>query len=866
MKRWFPLHLCILITAMVPVFLLGASSRRSGINSIERKDGGLRPSGRAGRALHKRVSGSAPGKVKASQDLSALARFPFEVDLFQYTSAFPVVLGNGNLMVVFASDYEGAVRSSQSPDSGASWTDPSPVASAGSVDLLTGIRTSGGRIIAVWREFLGGSKLSMCRSDDDGASWSDPVTAVNTGVQNHPTLSQTADGRIWFFYSWTGDWIDQEVRYRTSDDNGDSWSPDRIFSSHDDASLEVQVISAPGGPHVAVVSEGDAGGRIYAKESPDGGETWSAPRLISDSLSFVYQPRMLRREDGTLIMIRTRREKTWWDPDFDYNQSSVEISTSPDGGAAWSGAVPLTRYAGFNETAGACLFNGRPFVVFVSDRWQSVPQLWRGLAGLSADENPPPVIIGLRAPELRANRPVPVQVIADDETGVAGVTLSYAKNGDSQGSLAMADDGRHGDGDAGDKVWGASVGPFDLGDAVDFTVDVSDVDANAVEAGNWRFVVPSVHDAGNVVLQFWDDSMLGRIDVEEVSGFWPRDGGQGYLALGGFWAGVKSGGEKRVMNLDWDQSDWKRTEGSRYSIAPGVSDQDGDVTYDDLSASSDPIGLRVHQRSFQWSAGTRDDFILFKYTVKNLGAGGGLDSLFAGQWLDPDVGWDDWSNDLVGYDGARNLLYVRNAANDPTGFLGVRLLGRAVPHTVNTFSYQVGDGDPADDGGRYDFMTNGKVTLLPDTADYHVLMAAPPVSLAAGDSFTVAYGIVLGNGLEELQANADTMEAVYEHMRTTGVEVRNGGYLIPGVCELRQNYPNPFNTSTSIEFVLPGDRKVVLKVYNTMGEEVAVLAEGAMKAGRHAVRWDASGRGSGIYFYRLQAGDFSETRKLLLLK
>jgi hypothetical protein len=83
---------------------------------------------------------------------------------------------------------------------------------------------------------------------------------------------------------------------------------------------------------------------------------------------------------------------------------------------------------------------------------------------------------------------------------------------------------------------------------------------------------------------------------------------------------------------------------------------------------------------------------------------------------------------------------------------------------------------------------------------------------------------------------------------------------------LRQNYPNPFNPSTTIRYGLPHRSTVQLTVFNTLGQQVATLVQGEQEAGYHEVRFDASGLSSGVYFYRLSAGTYVETRKLLLLK
>jgi len=88
---------------------------------------------------------------------------------------------------------------------------------------------------------------------------------------------------------------------------------------------------------------------------------------------------------------------------------------------------------------------------------------------------------------------------------------------------------------------------------------------------------------------------------------------------------------------------------------------------------------------------------------------------------------------------------------------------------------------------------------------------------------------------------------------------------------LHQNYPNPFNPETQIQFELPRSEHVRLDIFNMLGQKVATLIDGQKVAGGHTVRWngrdDSSRRlASGVYVYRLQAGEFVQTRKMLMMK
>ncbi len=96
----------------------------------------------------------------------------------------------------------------------------------------------------------------------------------------------------------------------------------------------------------------------------------------------------------------------------------------------------------------------------------------------------------------------------------------------------------------------------------------------------------------------------------------------------------------------------------------------------------------------------------------------------------------------------------------------------------------------------------------------------------------------------------------------TGVEEEG----VPKEFSLSQNYPNPFNPTTMIKFQLPISNYVTLKIYDVLGKEVATLFDGEKPAGMYEVQFNASNIPSGVYFYTLRAGEFIETRKMILLK
>ena len=89
---------------------------------------------------------------------------------------------------------------------------------------------------------------------------------------------------------------------------------------------------------------------------------------------------------------------------------------------------------------------------------------------------------------------------------------------------------------------------------------------------------------------------------------------------------------------------------------------------------------------------------------------------------------------------------------------------------------------------------------------------------------------------------------------------------LPSKFSIAQNYPNPFNPTTTIQYDLPGPSNVSLEIFDLLGQRVEILVDENQQAGRHTVSWNANDKPSGMYFYKINAGDFTETKKMVLVK
>ena len=90
--------------------------------------------------------------------------------------------------------------------------------------------------------------------------------------------------------------------------------------------------------------------------------------------------------------------------------------------------------------------------------------------------------------------------------------------------------------------------------------------------------------------------------------------------------------------------------------------------------------------------------------------------------------------------------------------------------------------------------------------------------------------------------------------------------VMPNENSLLQNYPNPFNPVTNFKFQIVKPGLVTLKIYDMLGKEVSTIVNEELKAGYYSYKWDASKLASGIYFYRITAGSYTEVKKMLMIK
>lgn len=149
-----------------------------------------------------------------------------------------------------------------------------------------------------------------------------------------------------------------------------------------------------------------------------------------------------------------------------------------------------------------------------------------------------------------------------------------------------------------------------------------------------------------------------------------------------------------------------------------------------------------------------------------------------------------------------------------------------------------------------------------DSATWTQYSLTDTLSLQAGDTI----GVHLSAGRAELAGGQVLFDLIDLEKIASVTKVDSKYNQFAAHFALNQNYPNPFNPSTSISFSLSSKSFASLKVYDLIGREVATIVSEELPAGSYSKRWNAAALPSGVYFYRLQAGEFVQVKKLLLLK
>ncbi|MGH7449889.1 MAG: S8 family serine peptidase [bacterium] len=319
-------------------------------------------------------------------------------------------------------------------------------------------------------------------------------------------------------------------------------------------------------------------------------------------------------------------------------------------------------------------------------------------------------------------------------------------------------------------------------------------------------------------------------------------------------------------NADGDRYDFVTTAGGDLNIQPGSKASLELTSRFNDSVAESPLGLTIDQKAFAWANAPWNDFVIIEYTISNTTAQA-INNVYAGVYLDWDI--DDSNTNFANWDNASQLGYEWANGSAYYGIAAV-LPAKATSYRAVKNSDYVWTG--FSDASKYQFMAEGFQVVSGNAAsDWSQLLSYGPYNLAAGAKVTVAFAILGGADLNDLKTNTQAARSVY---LTTAVDDSQTD-PVPLQFALAQSTPNPFAIriapSTEIRYSLAETGPVTLRIFNLLGQEVAVLVQGAQNRGSYVVQWDGRDRRglaapSGVYFYQLKTPNFTATRKLIVVE
>ena len=296
---------------------------------------------------------------------------------------------------------------------------------------------------------------------------------------------------------------------------------------------------------------------------------------------------------------------------------------------------------------------------------------------------------------------------------------------------------------------------------------------------------------------------------------------------------------------------------------------DAIAEFDD-AGNTTPLKVLIKNRHVAYSKSIRSKFTIVEYDIQNAGAVT-IDGLYAGLFTDWDTD-EGTSKDVTKFDLATRMGYSFGKGVG-TKYAGVKLLSRTGGIGYYPMTADV-TGDPLETGGgftkeeKYTALSSGVKALSlgddsPNGYDVMFVTSSGPYKLAPNARAHVAFAIIGGDNLSDLKVSADTAQIVYDNELSNEPKAPVSTEVI-----LNQNYPNPTAGETTITFNIPSDGRVLLELYNLLGQRVATLINEDLPAGYYpyTLKVTELNLESGMYIYRLKFQNTIKSNKIEIFR
>ncbi len=346
------------------------------------------------------------------------------------------------------------------------------------------------------------------------------------------------------------------------------------------------------------------------------------------------------------------------------------------------------------------------------------------------------------------------------------------------------------------------------------------------------------------------------------------NGGTNLLYEGGLFYGTAS--DKLVDGIrgvdgNVQNTDFKNITPFTLSVPGAYAEQQGLLVMNDDNAGSNKLGIETKLDSYSFTEEPYDNFILLKYLFTNKSLID-INGFYAGLFFDWDITESTSGANYASYDQITKCALFYNADTSICVAVGVAWWWGydgfyAIQNDGSDGGINVYDGFTKAE--KWVSLTNGFNKVTAGLQDVSGVNSAGPFNIPSGAEREIAFIVAGGNSLDIVRQAIVLGREKYASLPTGVGEEET---TKPISFDLQQNYPNPFNPVTNIKYSIPETGYVTLKVYDIMGQEVSTLINTQMNSGNYEYNFNASKLASGVYFYTLKAGKYSETRKLILLK
>ncbi len=330
---------------------------------------------------------------------------------------------------------------------------------------------------------------------------------------------------------------------------------------------------------------------------------------------------------------------------------------------------------------------------------------------------------------------------------------------------------------------------------------------------------------------------------------------------GGFMVGAQNGVSKLVSDNvrsagATPDDDWLNSATISKITTGAISDFDAVNYFNDVSAPS-PVGITSHLKFYAYNTPGNTRYVIHEYNIKNR-ITSTLNNVYAGIFTDWDI--QNFSNNKGAEDAGLKMTYCYNT--DSAGlYAGVKLLSSA-PHNAHAIDNITGGtplnfSDGVTDSEKYDAMStpNPNAGLTGAGNDIINVLGTGPFTLAPNDSVTVAFAIIAGTDLVDLQASATAAQIKYNVL--TGLKNKALNYS----AEL-QIYPNPANTSFVINFNINKDENIVIELYDIQGKLITTLYNEILNGNKISI--PVTDLSNGTYLIKIQTKNSLNVEKIVI--